>query len=98
MSSLQPTPNREAEIWARLMRAQTTQLSREAAEFLLSVNLDEDDRRRMLYLAERSEAGSLTPEEEAEFDSYLHVGSFLAIMQSKASIALGKKAPPIRNL
>jgi hypothetical protein len=80
------------------MRAQNAELSREAAEFLLSVNLDEDDRRRMLYLAERSEAGSLTPEEEAEFDSYLHVGNFLAIMQSKARIALGKKPPSVRNL
>lgn len=34
MSPLQPTPNHEAEIWARLMRAQKTALSPEAAEFL----------------------------------------------------------------
>lgn len=97
MSPLQPTPNHEAEIWARLMRAQKTALSPEAAEFLLSVNFDEGDRRRMLELAQRSEAGTLTLEEQAEFDSYLHVGNFLAILQSKARIALEKKAPRSRN-
>jgi len=98
MSSLRPAPNREAEIWARLMRAQKFELSPEAARFLLSVNFEEDDRRRMLELAERSEAGSLTPKEQAEFDGYLHVGNFLAIMQSRARIALGKGVPPTRNL
>ena len=90
MNSERATPNREAEIWARLMRAQKDELSAEAAEFLLSVGFGADDRRRMLELAERSEAGTLTPEDSAEFDSYLHVGNFLAIIQSKARLALGK--------
>jgi hypothetical protein len=29
----------------------------------------------MLHLAERSEAGTLTPEEQAEFYGYLHIGN-----------------------
>jgi hypothetical protein len=37
---------------------------------------------------ERSEAGTLTAEEEKEFDGYLHVGNLLAVMQSKARLAL----------
>jgi len=90
MDSSFPTPNREAEIWARLMRARKDQLSAEAAEFLLSVNFEEEDQRRMLELADRSEAGTLTAEEGTEFDSYLHnlhIGNFLAIMpiQSQSS-------------
>jgi len=93
MNSALPTSNREADIWARLMRAQKDELSTEAAEFLLSIDFEEDDRRRMLELAERSEAGTLTAEEEAEFDGYLHVGNFLAMMQSKARVALGKRKP-----
>jgi len=97
MDSKLPNPNREADIWARLMRAQKDELSSEAAEFLLSVNFEEDDRQRMLQLADRSEAGTLTTEEGAEFDSYLHVGNFLAIMQSKARIALNKRGPSSRN-
>jgi hypothetical protein len=53
-----PTPNREAEIWARLMRSQKIELSGEAAEFLLAISFDKKDRRRMLKLADRSEAGT----------------------------------------
>jgi hypothetical protein len=49
----------------------------------------------MLDLAERSEAGVLTVEEQSELDSYLHVGNFLAVLQSKARMAL-KKNPKLR--
>jgi hypothetical protein len=91
MSSQLLSPNREAAIWARLMRAQEDDLSSDAAEFLLSIDFEEDDRQRMANLAERSEAGTLTAEEQAEFDSYLHIGNFLAVMQSKARLALKRK-------
>lgn len=45
----------------------------------------------MLQLAERSEAGALTAKEQVEFDGYLHVGNLLAVMQSRARLALKKK-------
>jgi hypothetical protein len=91
MGSQLLSTNSEAAIWARLMLAQKDDLSREAAEFLLAVDFGEGDRQRMLELAERSEAGVLTTEELAEFDSYLHVGNLLAVMQSKARLALKMK-------
>jgi hypothetical protein len=75
------------------MQAQEDELSHEAAEFLLAVDFGEGDRHRMLQLAERSEAGTLTAEEQTEFDGYLHVGNLLAVMQSKARFAL--KAKPV---
>jgi hypothetical protein len=93
MSSEPSTANREADIWARLMRAQKDELSAQAAEFLLSINFKDSDRRRMIELADRSEAGTLTAEEVAEFDGYLHIGNFLAIMQSRARLALTKGKP-----
>jgi hypothetical protein len=88
-----PTLNasREAAVWARLMQAQTTHLSPEAAEYLLSIELAESDRNRMEQLAERSEAGILTDEERAEFEGYVHVGNLLAVMQSNAWVVLGLK-------
>ena len=92
MSSQLLSPNREAAIWARLIRAQKDELSSDAAEFLLSIAFDDRDRERMLELADRSEAGILTAEEQAEFDSYLHIGNFLAVMQSKARLAPKKKS------
>jgi hypothetical protein len=81
----------EAAIWARLMQAQRDELSPEAAEFLLAMDFGESDRQRMLQLAERSEAGTLTAEEQIEFDGYLHVGNLLAVMQSRARRALKTK-------
>jgi hypothetical protein len=90
MSSQLSTPNREAAIWARLIEAQR-ELSPEVAEYLLSIGFGEIDRERMEQLAELSDAGTLTDEERAEFDSYLHVGNLLAVMQSKARLALRPK-------
>jgi hypothetical protein len=77
--------------WARLMQAQNDELSPEAAEFLLSIDFGEGDRLRMLHLAERSNAGILTPEEQVELDGCLHIGNLLAVMQSKARLALKRK-------
>jgi hypothetical protein len=97
MSSQLLSPNSEAAIWARLMQAQKSDLSPEAAEFLLAMDFGEQDRQRMLQLAERSEAGTLTAEEQLEFDGYLHVGNLLAVMQSKARVALKTNPRSRRN-
>jgi hypothetical protein len=91
MGSQVLSPNSEAAIWARLMQAQKGELSSEAAEFLLSIDFGEGDRQRMLHLADQSEAGTLTAEEQAEFDGYLHIGNLLAVMQSRARLALKRK-------
>ncbi len=91
MGSQLLSPNSEAAIWARLMQAQKDELSPETAEFLLAMDFGEGDRQRMLHLADRSEAGTLTAEEHAEFDGYLHIGNLLAVMQSKARLALKRK-------
>ena len=42
----------------------------------------------MRQLAEPSETGELTDEERAEFDSDLHFGSLLALIQSMGRLAL----------
>ena len=93
MSSHLLSPNREAHIWARLMQAQRDDPSQEVARYLLSIGFGERDRDRMQQLADRSESGTLTDEERSEFDSYLHVGNLLAVMQSKARVARGRKPP-----
>ena len=94
MGSQAPSLNSEALVWARLMQAQKLELSSAAAEFMLSLEFGEDDRTRMLHLAERSEDGTLTSEERAELDGYLHVGNLLAVIQSKARVALNRKPSP----
>ena len=88
MSSHVLSPNREADIWARLVRVQDDALSADVARFLLSIDFAEEDEERMQELADRSSAGTLTNQERAELDGYLHIASFLAVLQSKARVAL----------
>lgn len=92
MSSQLVAPNTEAAIWARLLQAKESR-SREVAEYLLSLDFEESDLARMNRLAERAREGSLTPEETAELDSYLHVGSLLSMVQSKARRLLRSESP-----
>jgi DNA-binding FadR family transcriptional regulator len=83
MSSHLASPNTEAAILGRLIQARDT-LSREVAEYLLSIDFEPSDVERMNILSERAREGHLAAEDAAELDSYLHVGSLLSIMQSKA--------------
>jgi hypothetical protein len=83
MSSQVVGSNTEAAIWARLLQAKESR-SREVAEYLLSIDFEGSDLERMNVLAERAREGTLTPEQTTELDSYLHVGSLLSIVQSKA--------------
>ena len=80
------TPNTEAAILARLIQAKES-ISRDVVEYLLSIDFESSDIERMNFLAERAREGNLTAEETVELDSYLHVGSLLSIMQSKARSA-----------
>ncbi len=93
MSSQVITPNTEAAILGRLMQARDGGMSRDVAEYLLSIDFDADDTERMNALAERAREGNLTTEEAAELDSYLNVGSLLSILQSKARRLLKSERP-----
>ncbi len=42
----------------------------------------------MQMLADKAKAGTLTPSEQEEIDNYERVGHYLAILQSKARVAL----------
>lgn len=96
MSSQTATPNTEAAILARLIQARDT-MSRDVAEYLLSIDFEPSDVERMNALAERARDGSLAAEDAAELDSYLHVGSLLSIMQSKARRLLKSGDRPPRQ-
>lgn len=88
LSSQIVAPENEAGIWARLIESQPDDLTPEAAKYFLRLGFTERDQARMQDLADRSQAGTLTDSEAREFDSYLHIGNLLAVMQSKARLAL----------
>ena len=46
----------------------------------------------MNELSELARKGKLTNDEQAELDSYIHVGNLLAVMQSKGRRALQRSA------
>lgn len=83
MSSEVVTPNTEAAILGRLIESRGS-MSRDVAGYLLTIDFDADETDRMNLLAERARQGNLSPEEGAELDSCLHVGSLLSILHSKA--------------
>jgi hypothetical protein len=92
MSSQTSSPNSEAAILARLIEIGQEELPRGAAEYLLSIRFSERDTARMNELSELARQGKLANEDQAELDSYIHVGNLLAVMQSKARRALQRSA------
>ena len=92
MSSHTSSANTEAAILARLIQIEQQELSRGAAEYLLSIRFGDRDTARMNELSELARQGNLTGEDQAELDSYLHVGNLIAVMQSKGRRALQRSA------
>jgi hypothetical protein len=80
--------NTEAGILARLIQTRRDDLSRDAANYLLSLRFDDTDISRMNELSEMARLGALATADAAELDSYIHVSNLLAVMQSKARQAL----------
>ena len=78
----------ETAIFERLVLPSDPGLSQEAARSLLSVGFSPADTERMHVLAEKARQGTLTPDEQREIDNYERVGHYLAILQSKARMAL----------
>ena len=96
MTSPTVTTNTEAAILGRLLQSREN-MSRDVAEYLLSIDFEAADVDRMNLLSERARAGTLTEEETAELDSYLHVGSLLAILQSRSRRFLKSEGVLPRN-
>lgn len=84
MSSQVLTPNTEAEILTRILESDTPKLTPEAAHYLLAIKLHASDEDRVNELCAKARLGSLTEAESEELDGYLHIGSLLAVLQSKA--------------
>jgi hypothetical protein len=80
--------NTEAGILARLIQTRQDNLSRDAANYFLSLHFEDKDISRMNELSDLARLGTLAPADEAELDSYIHVSNLLAVMQSKARQSL----------
>jgi hypothetical protein len=75
-------------ILSRLVSPASDDLTRNAAEGLLSIHFNSQDVDRMNELAELARNRPLSADEQAEMESYNRVGHFLALLHSKARLAL----------
>ncbi len=71
-----------------LMEPLSRCLNPQSAREILSIQADADAHRRVEELAARCDEGKLTPEEQAEYQLFVEVGEFIALLQAKARIYL----------
>lgn len=81
----------EIAIFGRLLKIEQGDLSRDLARYVLTLGFEEEDQNRMRELAERNQAGQLTPQEQEELRSYVKAGHLLALLHSKARKSLKQK-------
>lgn len=84
----------EADILSRIIQPDQGTWSRDAAEAVLRFDFPPADRERMNALAAKARAGTLSPEEEAEWENYRRAGRALELLQSKARLSLQRLVTP----
>ncbi len=75
-------------IFARLIKADDGDLSRELARDILTLGFDEQDQARMRELAESHQDDALTRGEREELENYVEAGHRLALLHSRARRSL----------
>lgn len=83
----------ELQTMDRVLESVSQCLTPEAAQRLLDLRADAELQDRIDVLAERSTEGILTPEERAEYQTYVQMGQFVSILKAKARKLLAH-APP----
>ena len=72
----------------RLLDPITRCLTPESARALVELRADAVAQARVAELAEKCNEGQLTPDERREYETYVHVGNVIAILQAKARLRL----------
>jgi hypothetical protein len=83
-------PDPSTAIWQRLVEFQGP-LSPSGARALLKLQFSQRDHALMDELSRKARAGSLTPQEQAELDTFERLACLLGILHSKARQALKKR-------
>jgi hypothetical protein len=60
----------------------------ELAEWILTLHISDEEKARMVDLAERGNAGTLSAEEQVEIQNYAQAGNVLSVLHAKARLAL----------
>jgi len=76
----------EPRVLKRLLDPIIRCLSPEGARTLMEMRADPVAQARIDELAEKCNEGRLSPEERSEYETYVHVGNLIAILQAKARV------------
>jgi hypothetical protein len=80
--------SKEGIILGRVLQPDRGNLPKETAQWLLAMDFDPDDRKRIAVLYEKAREGTLTAEEDAELEDYGDVGRLLEMLKAKARASL----------
>ena len=78
----------ELSILRRVVEPEQGNFPPAAAEAILQLDLDSQDRLRLQELLEKNRAGDLSTDEEEALENYSRVGRFLDLIRSKARHSL----------
>ncbi len=81
-------------ILERLLDPVCSSLNDEAAHKFIGLRADADAAARVDELARKCNEGDLTPEERAEYESYVLAGEVIAVLQAKARLVLSRLGRP----
>jgi hypothetical protein len=81
------------DLLSRMLRPNDPRFSNELAAFILDLKFDDDELARMDALARKSNQGTLTADERAEYEWYVLLADLLSLMQIKAQASLQKQQP-----
>lgn len=82
----------DAPILERIVGLDRSDMPLEAARFMLTLGFTDADMNRMNELSAKASLGHLTEAESREIDTFMLLSDFLAILKSKARMALRNDA------
>jgi hypothetical protein len=79
-----------ATLLSRALQSKGGDLPPEGARFILDLGIMEDDKKRMLELLAKQQAGRITAQEREDLESYVQADNILSILKAQAILALKK--------
>ncbi|MBM4073509.1 MAG: hypothetical protein FJ271_31990 [Planctomycetes bacterium] len=80
----------EAGILERVVQPQSASFTPEAAKCLLEFRFDAPTKRRIRFLLQRNNRGTISASQRLALEKYLRVGQFLDLLHAKAHLSLKK--------
>jgi len=80
--------NTQMAILDRVIKPEANGITPDTARFILTMTFEPQDHERMDGLAEKARQGTLTDDDRAELDEYRRAADLLALLHSKARLAL----------